>query len=102
MLGVRADPPQALFPPTADVRRRAFVGGGEREQGSRAGLLCAATRVMTLLTSVSVVLLKARWPAVCPLLAPARVVQPARQAMMEAASVLNFLLPAAAPTSRRQ
>ena len=57
-----------------------LVGGGEKKTGPRAGRLHVATRVMTLLVSVPVVLLKARRPAACPLLAPARVVQPATQA----------------------
>ena len=78
------------------------MSGGELQEGPRAGWLRVATRAMTLLVSVVVVLLKVRRLAACPLLAPARVVQPAKRAIMEAASVLNLLLPAAAPARRRQ
>ena len=78
------------------------MGGGERKQGPRADRLCVATRVLTLLVSVVVALLKARRPAVCPLLAPARVVRPVVLAITEAVFWLSFLLPAPAPTSKRK
>ena len=99
---LRVGPPQALPLAPEGALCRALARGRGRKKGSRADRLRAATRVLTLLVSVSVVLLKARWPADCPLLAPARVVRPAAQAITEAVLKLNFLLPAPALTRRRK